>query len=121
MAFLLVLISGLKRYSFNDKNNFENLQLADTLLQYPFKATHTLIGGAVFWGQRINLTANGKIEMESSIGIGVKNRSINWGIPVGYSKIFTRRVDAPPIPDTDVEGATPYFPGVIKFIYHLGH
>jgi hypothetical protein len=110
-----------KRYSFNHKDNFENIQLADTLSQYPYKATHTLFGIAAFWGQRVNLTRNGKFEMELSIGIGVKERYIDWGIPAGYSKLKVRRPDAMPAPDPTVEGAVPYVPGVIKFIYHLRH
>ena len=79
-----------------------------------------LIGGGVFWGKRFKLTANGKFEMEGNIGIGVKQRMINRkNVPAGYIKMYERLPDAPPMPDTDAEIAAPYFPAIVRFIYHL--
>ena len=58
--------------------------------------------------------------MEGNVGIGVKQRFITReNIPAGYNKINYRRPDGPPLPDTDIEESTPYFPAVIRFIYHL--
>ena len=110
----------LKHYSFSAKDNFESLQLADTIVDYSYKASHTLLGAGIIWGKHLKLTANGKFEMEGNVGIGVKQRFIRReNIPAGYSKINYRRPDGPPLPDTDIEESMPYFPAVIRFIYHL--
>lgn len=109
----------IKNYSFDDKETFVNMQLNDTLTNFKHKATHTLIGGAVFWGKRFKLTANGKFELEGNVGIGVKQRRISRkNIPAGYSKMepFNRVFK---LIDTDAEDAYPYLPAIVRFIYHL--
>jgi len=111
----------IKNYSFDDKNTFVNLLTHDTITNYAYQPSHTLIGGGVFWGKRFKLTANGKFEMEGNIGLGVKQRIINRkNVPAGYSKIeyyYKDRIS--PIPDNDVEQTLPYFPAIVRFIYHL--
>ncbi len=111
----------VKNYSFEDKNTFINFQTNDTLRNFQYKPSHTLIGGGVFWGKRFKLTANGKFEMEGNIGVGVKHRLINRKkVPAGYSKIeYFYRDRISPIPDRDVEQTLPYFPAIFRFIYHL--
>lgn len=108
----------IKKYSFYDKSSFENLQAGDSLLNFNYKPTHTLIGAAAFWGKRFKLGANGKFEMEGNIGIGVKYRTIDRkNVPAGYTQIKYRAVDTRP--NTDEEAAYPYFPAIVRFIYHL--
>lgn len=111
----------IKNYSFNDKNTFINIQTNDTLTDFQYKPSHTLIGGGVFWGKRFKLSANGKYELEGNIGIGVKQRIINRkNVPEGYTKIefeYNRGIRL--TPDTDVEQTLPYFPAIVRFIYHL--
>ena len=109
----------LKNYSFHDKNTFINIQAQDTLTNFQHKAIHTLAGGAIFWGKRFKLTANGKFELEGNVGIGIKQRRISRkNIPAGYVKIepsegvFRLR-------DPNKEDVTPYIMGIIRFIYHL--
>ena len=111
----------LKNYSFDDRTDFINLQTNNRLNNYEYKASHTLIGGGVFWGKRFKLTANGKFEMEGNIGIGVKQRIINRkNVPAGYSKInYLQRDRISPIPDRDEEQTLPYFPAIVRFIYHF--
>jgi Protein of unknown function (DUF3575) len=110
----------IKNYSFDDKNTFVNTQLNDTLTNFRYRATNTLVGGAVFWGKRFKLTANGKFELEGNVGIGVKQRRINRkNLPSGYSKIENFNKVFSLVPDTDVEDAYPYFPAIFRFIYHL--
>lgn len=111
----------IKNYSFTDKNTFINKQTSDTLSGFQYKAAHTLIGGGVFWGKRFKLTANGKFELEGNLGIGVKQRIIKRkGVPPGYALdeyIYVHRMN--PVPDNDVEQTLPYFPAIVRFIYHL--
>lgn len=111
----------IKRYSFNDQRTISNQQTGDTLSGFTYTAVHTLTGGGIFWGKRFKLTANGKFEMEGNLGIGVKQRIITRkGIPHGYGVIEYYRLDRiSPVPDNDEEGALPYFPAIIRFIYHL--
>ena len=108
----------IKKYSFYDQSSFENLQAGDSLLNFNYKPTHTLFGGAAFWGKRMKLTANGKFEMEGNIGIGAKYRKIDRkNVPAGYTQIKYRAPDTRP--NTDEEAAYPYFPAIVRFIYHL--
>jgi hypothetical protein len=111
----------IKNYSFRDKNTFVNDQTSDTLVNFLYTATHTLTGGAVFWGKRFKLTANGKFEMEVNVGIGVKQRRIQRkDLPAGYSKLDYRAVDSfSPFSGNDVEAAYPYLPATFRFVYHL--
>ncbi len=110
----------IKNYSFNDKNTFINIQTNDTLTNFQYKAAHTLTGGAVFWGKRFKLTVNGKFEMEGNVGIGVKQRKISRkNVPDGYLKLENFESRFTLIPDTDKESAYPYFPAIVRFIYHL--
>lgn len=110
----------IKNYSFDDKNTFINSQTNDTLKNFQYTPSHTLIGGGVFWGKRFKLSANGKFELEGNIGIGVKQRILNRkNVPSGYSKIKYDNRGFSPIPHTDAEGAYPYFPAIVRFIYHL--
>jgi hypothetical protein len=109
----------LKYYSYDDKNSFVNKQTNDTLSSFGHVASHMLIGGAVLWGKRFKLTANGKFEMEANMGIGAKNRTITRRhVPAGYELMQT--FDREGLwPDHNREEALPYFPVVIRFIYHL--
>ena len=113
----------IKKYSFDDKDNFINEQINDTLFNYPYRPSHTLIGGAVFWGKRFKLTANGKFEMEGNIGVGIKQRIIyRQRLPEGYIQYVNPYFipkDGPILPDRDVEQSLPYFPAIFRFIYHL--
>lgn len=110
----------IKKYSFNDKSNFENLQAGDSLLNFKYKPSHTLIGGAVFWGKRFKLGANGKFEMEGNIGIGVKERTIDQkNVPAGYTQIKYRAPDTFPDFFKGVESTIPYLPAIVRFIYHF--
>jgi Protein of unknown function (DUF3575) len=111
----------IKKYSFDDKNTFINSQTHDTLINFSYRPDHTLIGGAVFWGKRFKLTANGKLELEGNIGIGVKQRNIDRkNVPAGYlvrEYFYIDRIS--PIPDSDVEQTLPYFPAIFRFVYHF--
>ena len=111
----------LKNYSFGDINTFINKQTNDTLSQFQYTAAHTLIGGGIFWGKRFKLIANGKFEMEGNIGVGVKQRIINHKhVPDGYSVIeYFVKDRISPIPENDIEQTLPYFPAIVRFIYHL--
>ena len=110
----------VKKYSFMDQTDFENLQTNQVLNNFRYKASHTLIGGGAFWGKRFKVTPNGKFELEGNIGIGVKHRMIDRkNVPAGYSKIeySLRRIS--PLPDYDNEQTLPYFPAIFRLIYHL--
>ncbi len=110
----------IKNYSFNDKNTFINKQTNDTLTNFGYRASNTIIGAALFWGKRFKLTANGKFEMEGNVGIGVKQRRISWkNIPDGYLKQELFEGGFSVLPDRDKEGAYPYLPATVRFIYHL--
>lgn len=110
-----------KHYAFDDRNTFINYQTNDTLSNISYKASHTLLGGGVFWGKRFKLTANGKFELEGNIGLGVKQRFIKRkNVPTGYEKIHFYGYDRILfLPDYDEEQSLPYFPAIVRFIYHL--
>jgi len=59
----------IKNYSFDDKKTFVNTMTNDTLVNFNYRAIYTVVGGAVFWGKRFKLSANGKFEMEANVGI----------------------------------------------------
>jgi hypothetical protein len=109
----------IKNYSFSDKNTFVNMQTNDTLVNFQHKASHTVSGGAVFWGKRLKLTANGKFELEGNVGIGIKQRRISRkNIPAGYTKMEPFN-NAFRLRDNNKEDATPYIMGIVRIIYHL--
>lgn len=109
----------IKNFSYNDRNTFVNQQIRDTLTNFQYRATSTVVGGAVFWGKRLKLTANGKFEMEGNVGIGIKQRRISRkNIPAGYAKMET--VDrAIKFRDIEREDANPYIPATIRLVYHF--
>lgn len=110
-----------KHYTFDESNTFINHQTNDTLSNIPYKASHTLLGGGVFWGKRFKLTANGKFELEGNIGLGAKQRFIKRkNVPLGYEKInFYGKDRIFLFPNYDEEQSLPYFPAIVRFIYHL--
>jgi hypothetical protein len=109
----------IKQYSFNNKNTFINDQLRDTLKNYQYTAQHSIMGGAVFWGKRFKLSANGKFELEGNIGVGAKYRFINRkNIANGYYRVTgPDKIDL--LPEIDTEQLLPYFPTTVRLIYHL--
>jgi hypothetical protein len=111
----------VKHYSFTDESTFINKQSNDTLSGFQYTVAHTLTGGGIFWGKRFKLTGNGKFEMEGNIGVGVKQRMIRKkNIPAGYAQLEFYPLDRiNPIPDNNIEQTLPYFPAIVRFIYHL--
>ena len=120
-GFYVGLDLRIKKYSFNDKNTFYNTSLNDTLVNFNYQSANTLIGAGLFWGKRFKLSGNGKFELEGNVGIGVKQRYIQRRkVPAGYElRIYYPYDRISPIPDNDVEQALPYFPAIVRFIYHL--
>ena len=110
----------IKNYGFGDYNTFINEQASDTLVDFRYKAKHRLTGGAFFWGKRFKLTGNGKFELEGNVGIGVKQRKIKReNVPPGYATILVPVRKINPVPDNDIEQSLPYFPAIVRFVYHL--
>jgi hypothetical protein len=109
----------IKNFSYNDRNTFVNQQIRDTLTDFQYRATSTVVGGAFFWGKRLKLTAHGKFEMEGTVGIGIKQRRISRkNIPAGYAKMET--VDRViKFRDIEREDANPYIPATIRLVYHF--
>lgn len=110
----------IKQYTFDDTKSFYNEALNDTLNSFGYRAKHTLIGGAVYWGKRFKITANGKFELEGNIGIGAKQRRIErLNVPEGYKRVRFYDRGFGLVPEYDIEDAYPYFPATFRLIYHL--
>ncbi len=110
----------VKYYAFDDKTDFINIQTNDTLHSFPNKASHTLIGGAAFWGMRIKVSRNGKFEYEANVGFGGKSRTINRkNVPAGYTRINDYPKPHYHRPDHNIEDTQVYIPATVRLIYHL--
>lgn len=113
----------LKDYSLDDKRDFENKLIADTIRNYPYQLHNQLFGAGTFIGKKFSLSKNGKFEMEGLVGIGLKYRKLDFrNIPAGYTKIdYELRDHFQIFPENYfyTEQWLPYIPAAIRFIYHL--
>jgi hypothetical protein len=111
-----------KSFSFDDSNYFYNPSTHDTLKNAGFLSSHYSYGAGVQIGSRYCLSKDGKLQMEWSIGFGIKNKRIDRkGIPPGYDYLPRRFSTDLSIADLlDTPGATPYLPGSLRIIYCLG-
>lgn len=113
----------LKDYLYDDKRDFENKLLADTIRNYPFQLHNQLFGAGAFIGKKFSLLRNGKFEMEGLVGIGLKYRKLYFrNVPAGYTRIDYKLRDHFQIfPENYfyTEQWLPYIPAAIRFIYHL--
>lgn len=75
----------LKQYSYNNSLTFLNKTTADTLRNYPHKASQVLIGGAFILGSQFSLSSKHNFFIEITAGVGGKQRYIDRkNIPDGY-------------------------------------
>lgn len=113
----------LKDYSYDDKSDFENKLIADTIRNYPFQLHNQLFGAGTFIGKKFTLSRNGKFEMEGLVGIGIKYRKLDFrNVPAGFTKIdyeFRNHFQIFPENYFYTEQWLPYIPAAIRFIYHL--
>lgn len=74
-----------KSYSFNNRLTFINSSIHDTLNNFPFRETQTLIGGALVFGRKYNISRKHNVIMEFTFGLGSKTRNIKRkNVPAGY-------------------------------------
>ncbi|MEJ7627264.1 MAG: DUF3575 domain-containing protein [Ferruginibacter sp.] len=109
----------LKGFNYHTTGNFINPAIADTL-NLNYKASQMLIGGAIVFGKKINLSANKKLVLEITAGIGAKHRSIKRkDIPAGYTYLFLENAfGLAPHTNYDNDG-TPYFPAGLRLFWQL--
>lgn len=108
----------MKPLSFSSKGTFINSTTADTLSGYSFRANSFTYGGALIFGETLNLSADEKWKLEITAGIGAKNRLVKLkSVPPGYSVY-----DPPPaewfrIPAPETEAGGILFPFAIRLRY----
>jgi hypothetical protein len=120
--FYVAIENRIKQYTFTSTNNFYNATTKDTLIGFTHKAKHTIFGFALVFGKRINLSANNKWQMETSIGLGGRQRTIDRkGIPNGfvYNKIFYPKDGISFDRYYETNSFTLYVPAAIRFFYKL--
>ena len=83
----------LKPISFTTTGNFINASVNDTLYGYSFSANAFTYGGALIFGETLNLSANEKWKLEVTMGIGAKQRNVKLKtVPPGYKVLPRERV-----------------------------
>lgn len=110
-----------KYFSYRDTADFSNPSINETIHNIPYHAYHTVFGAALQAGYRINLSKNGKFQVELTGGIGIKNKIIDRpGVPTGYTEYVTPSVDLNIYDFIESRGISIYFPGSIRVIYPFG-
>lgn len=111
-----------KSYSYRDTNDFANPATLDTLRNVQFQSSHYFFGGGFQVGKRCSLSKDGKLQLEATIGIGVKFKVINrLGPPDGYKyQGVGFSVDYNIRDAIETPGTAPYFPGSLRLIYNFG-
>lgn len=75
----------VKNYWFSGTESFINQQTNDTLSLHPYRANATVLGGAILLGDVYDLSRNGKLRLEMSAGIGVKQKMVRMkNLPAGF-------------------------------------
>lgn len=109
-----------KPYSFSAKRDFVNPATADTLHNYPFRASAFVYGGALIFGNTFDLSSDGRWKIECSFGIGAKERLVKFKtVPDGYQRPYYGKRIAFQLPSIDEEIGTAYFPFAIRLRYVL--
>jgi hypothetical protein len=103
---------------FSAYNTFANSTTANTLDKFEYKATTQSIGGAILFGETVNLSSNGNWLLELTIGIGAKHKFVQYkNIPEGYTVVPKQPREMDFVPDIDKPIGMPYIPSTIRLRY----
>ena len=110
----------LKQYYFADSLGFINASTHDTLSRYPYHATATVFGGAVFVGISQNLSANRRWRVEFTFGFGIKQKNVSFNnIPRGYEPEIIPPKEWGYVPKIYESKATVYIPSALRIQYRI--
>ena len=111
-----------KYYSYRDTNDFANPGIPDTLRNVQFLSEHHIFGAALQVGRRFALSKEGRFQIETMIGFGVKDKFIDRrGPPAGYHYLDGGKSIDLSIRDlVEQSGTTIYLPGSVRLIYCFG-
>lgn len=111
----------IKSFSFNNRLTFVNDHSFDTLSNFSFREKQVLAGGALVIGRQIRISRNGKLFLETTFGIGGKQRFITRkNVPEGYKADLRRGVDGGLSPNYEYElNGTVYFPASCRIMWNL--
>jgi hypothetical protein len=70
-----------KPYRFSRSGDFINTIQGDTLFNYTYNARAIVLGGAFLFGNIFYLSADGRWQLESSVGLGIKQKRVNFKNP----------------------------------------
>ena len=119
-AFFWALDLRYKSYSFNDTADFFNPHTKDTVSGRPYHEHHYFWGVGVQAGFSQSLTRNGRLQIEYTLGIGIKNKTIDWqGISNEYEKA-NYSIDLNAADFMNKRGVMVYFPGSIRLVWTFG-
>jgi hypothetical protein len=108
----------LKPFNFSATNTFIRRTPADTLNKFLYNANAVSVGGAILFGETYNISANGKLKIEITFGIGGKHKFVKFkNIPNGYQLPQFEPVEWNFIPEIYESIAMPYFPSTIRLRY----
>lgn len=111
----------LKNYLISGTENFVNPQLADTIFSKSYQAQAIVVGGAILIGEVYNLSANGKLQLETSIGLGAKQKFVRFkNVPTGYQVMEPGIKEWAFVPKIYEAGNTVYLPFAIRLRYRIG-
>jgi hypothetical protein len=70
-----------KPYRFFRSGDFINTIQGDTLFNYTYNARAIVLGAAFLFGNIFNLSADGRWQLESSVGLGIKQKRVDFKNP----------------------------------------
>lgn len=119
--FFLAAELRYKYYSFRDSTDFFDPVTQATLNHYGYLSRHLFFGAAAQYGRRYFISKDGKLQLELTIGFGLKDKLFDKvGVPGGYGYLrhstdFNLERDV-----VEYRGVLPYFPCSVHFVYNLG-
>ena len=108
----------IKPFNFSANKTFVRDNPADTLSNFLYKANAVSLGGALIFGETINLSADERWKLEFTIGIGGKVKIINYkNIPDGYKPFLLEGGWGFASPGAAEAVGLPYFPCALRLRY----
>jgi len=120
-VYFLAVEGRYKYYSYRDTGVFINTATHDTMQRVSYSHEHSVFGAGLQLGGRWSLSHNGRLQMELTIGLGIKwKQIIRKGAPADYTNIDYPGPDISVRAISDDKNANFYFPGSLRIIYNFG-
>ena len=120
-VFFLAAEIRYKSYTFGDSTNFYNLLTRDTLINDHYHERIFFWGVGLQLGVRLPISKNGRLQLDMSAGLGIKEKTINKSVmDKDYRDLLHQSIDINQWNIMQMPGSTLYVPASIRLVYSFG-